>query len=161
MAGDVMNILYYLKIEGSAGYSDNNDGTYLGTVEDQESRMVTDYELLDALKLQKIDELKLACSEAIQTGFYSSAIGTPHKYDSALPQDQTNLVGAKIAGVDMNFTCTDEDGVKTERFHTASQIEQVFIAGMVHIQTQKAHFYSKITALNNATTLVEVNNVTW
>jgi hypothetical protein len=112
-------------------------------------------------KVDKVKELKEACKGAIEAGFYSSALGTPHKYDSSLPQDQTNLLGAKIAGVDMNFTCTNEAGEKWERFHTVSQISQVYFAGMVHLQTTKAKLYSKLAAVQTASTLEEVNGVTW
>lgn len=124
-------------------------------------RIASQTEILDAVKKYAITRLKQACKSAIEAGFYSSALGSQHKYDSALPQDQTNLVGARLAGVDMMFTCTDEDGIKTERYHTAAQIQQVFFAGMVHIQTQKAKFYEKVAAVNTATTQVEVDGVLW
>jgi hypothetical protein len=112
-------------------------------------------------KVEKIKGLKESCKGAIEAGFYSSALGTVHKYDSSLPQDQTNLLGAKIAGVDMNFTCTNEAGEKWERFHTAAQITQVYFAGMIHLQAAKSKLYSKISQLNLATTIEAVNEVDW
>lgn len=157
-----MNLFKYLQIPNSSGYSYNSDnGTYSVTFAGQEPRLITDNELLAAIKLQKTDELKTACKTAIESGFTSNALGAVYWYDSSLPQDQTNLVGARLAGVDMNFTCTDVDGVKTERLHTAAQIAQVFVAGMVHLQTQKANFYSRISALNNAAALADVESVVW
>jgi hypothetical protein len=112
-------------------------------------------------KADKTRELKEACKSAIEAGFYSSALGTPHKYDSSLPQDQTNLLGAKIAGVAMNFTCTDEEGLKWERYHTAAQMAQVYVAGMIHLQTAKSTLYARLAELNNATLIEEVNGVSW
>ena len=118
-------------------------------------------ELLSDAKIKKIDELKIACKAQIESGFLSNALGTDHTYDSAPPQDQTNLLGAKIAGVDMNFTCTDNAGVKWERPHTAAQIAQVYVDGMVHIQTAKARFYARVTSVQAATTPLEIEMVVW
>jgi hypothetical protein len=114
-----------------------------------------------AMRSKRFLELKLACKTEIESGFYSSALGTQHKYDSALPQDQINLTGAKLAGVDMEFTCTDEFGVKWQRPHTAAQISTVYADGMLHIQAAKSTLYAKLSQLNAAADIDAVNAVTW
>lgn len=114
-----------------------------------------------AAKLQKIGKLKQDCTNAIQAGFVSNALGENHTYDSTLPQDQTNLLGAKMAGVDMGFTCTDSTGYKSQKFHTVAQLAQVYQAGMVHLQTQKARFYARKLAVEQAQTIEAIDAVVW
>ena len=117
--------------------------------------------LLPAAKQKQILLLKTACKAAIEGGFYSSALGIPYKYDSALPQDQSNLIGAKLAGIDMAFTCTDANGIKWQHLHTAAQISQVYLDGMLHIQTNQALLYSKLTLLAQAITLADIAVIVW
>ena len=125
------------------------------------SRAVSDNDLFTLSKMEKIESLKQDCTTAIQAGFTSNALGENHTYDSSLPQDQTNLLGARMAGIDMMFTCTDSTGYKSQKFHTAAQIAQVYIAGMMHLQSTKAHFYAKKLAVEQAATLDAVDAVVW
>ena len=48
----------------------------------------------------------------------------PHFYSSQL-DDQLNLTGAILRGLDMPYACRDEQGVKEFRLHTAEQLRQV------------------------------------
>lgn len=112
-------------------------------------------------KAAKIAELKDACRQTIESGFTSSALGTAHTYDSALPQDQINLLGAKLGGVDIAFTCTDANGVKAQRFHTYAQISQVFDDGKAWVETNKAVFWTKAAQAMAATTRAALDAVTW
>ena len=117
-----------------------------------------------AARLAKIAELKRACTTAIQSGFTSAALGTPHTYDSELPTDQTNIIGAMVAslsGATIPFTCTDSNGYKEQRLHTSAQLQQVFQAGMQHIVINKSHYDSLKKTVEQATTLEEINGVTW
>ena len=123
-------------------------------------------ELLEKSKQLKIMGLKDDCTNYIQAGFTSNALGTAHVYDSALPQDQINLVGAKMAGIDMAFTCADGAGYKSQKLHTAAQITQVYIAAMMHLQTAKARFYARKLAVEAltveaGTTQAEIDAVVW
>jgi len=124
-------------------------------------REKTGSELLNDYRLAKIELLKADCTTAIQAGFTSTALGEAHVYDSALPQDQTNLLGARMAGIDMMFTCTDSAGYKSQKFHTVAQMAQVYQAGMVHLQTQKARFYARKLAVEQAATIDAVDAVVW
>lgn len=124
-------------------------------------RAINDTDLLLRTKKAKIEQLKTDCTNAIQAGFTSNALGENHTYDSSLPQDQTNLLGARIVGIDMYFTCTDSNGYKSQKWHTASQMAQVYNAGMVHLQTQKARFYARKIAVEQAETIEAVEAVVW
>ncbi len=65
-----------------------------------------------------------ACEAAITAGFTSEALGAPRFYSSQL-DDQLNLTGAVLRGLDMPYACRDEQGVKEFRLHTAEQLRQV------------------------------------
>jgi hypothetical protein len=116
---------------------------------------------LDELKARKVEALKMACSAAIEGGFQSSALGSPHTYESQQPHDRENLIGARLAGIDLNYTCIDGNRVKTERFHTAAQILQVFNDGVAHVQTHRGLFYQKLAKLETATNADEIEQVNW
>ena len=58
---------------------------------------LTDY------KVQKITSFGVTATAEIINGFVSSALGTPHWYDSEL-EDQINLIGAVATGSDMNYS---------------------------------------------------------
>ncbi len=124
-------------------------------------RAINTNDLLLRAKKEKIDSLKTDCTNAIQAGFASTALGEAHTYDSSLPQDQTNLLGARIAGIDMPFTCTENNGYKSQKLHTAAQLTQVYIAGMVHLQAQKQRFYARKLAVEQASTIEDVEAVVW
>lgn len=129
-----------------------------------EVREMTLDDLLDKTKDNKITELKTACTEAIQSGFTSGALGSVHTYDSAMPIDQTNIIGAMVAslsGASIPFTCTDPSGYKEQRLHTSTQLQQVFQAGMQHIVINKTKYDSKKKLVEQATTIQGVNEVNW
>lgn len=67
--------------------------------------------------------INAACEAAITGGFWSPALGEPHRYSSEL-DDQLNLTGAVLRGLDMPYACTNEQGRKEFRPHTAEQLRQ-------------------------------------
>ncbi|HCK4809064.1 TPA: hypothetical protein N0H39_000531 [Pseudomonas aeruginosa] len=73
---------------------------------------------------RQISTINLACEAAITAGFQSAALGAPHQYSSQL-DDQLNLTGAILRGLDMPYACRDEQGAKAFRLHTAEQLRQV------------------------------------
>lgn len=152
-------MLNYIKITGYSGISDNNDGSYTVHFEGLPSRLITDAELLIASKLYKIDQLKLAAQTSIVSGFVSNALGAPHTYDSDLQKDQLNILGAKVKAVDLEFTCTDVNGVKIPRMHTAAQLNQLFIDGSDWIYSNKLKLRDKAAIVNAAATIAEVDAV--
>lgn len=56
--------------------------------------------------------------------FDSSALGAPYLYSSQL-DDQLNLTGMILRGMDGLYACRDESGGKEFRPHTAEQLHQV------------------------------------
>lgn len=65
-----------------------------------------------------------ACEIAITAGFSSAALGSTHIYSSQL-DDQLNLMGAILRGLDMPYACRDEQGHKEFRLHTIEQLRRV------------------------------------
>ncbi len=116
---------------------------------------------LPAAQQAKILQLKSSCKNAIESGFTSSALGSVHTYDSALPQDQTNLLGAVMAGIDLMYTCIDSNNVKQQKLHTAAQMQTLYADAMTHVQAAKGRFYARKAEVEAATTLSAVDGVVW
>jgi len=137
-------------------WAENPDGSLAITPKSQAE--------LDAqLALEKsyhIEQLNAACQAAIVGGFVSAALGVPHTYDSNI-EDQLNLIGAKGAGIDMPYKCADTAGLKTERLHTAVQIQQVFFDGVRWKQTNLYKCSALKAAVQAATTSAQVDAVVW
>lgn len=81
-------------------------------------------EQISARYYERYAAINEACEAAITSGFWSSALGQQHQYASQL-DDQLNLTGAILAGVDTPFACRDSQGVKDFRPHTIVQLRQV------------------------------------
>lgn len=79
---------------------------------------------LAAIHKAKTASVSTACEAAITASFNSEALGSPHTYSSQL-DDQLNLTGAILRGLDMPYACRDEQGAKAFRLHTAAQLRQV------------------------------------
>lgn len=73
---------------------------------------------------EQVQAINHACESAITNGFWSTALGPRHHYSSRL-DDQLNLTGAVLRGLDMSYACRDEQGVKAFRPHTYAQLRQV------------------------------------
>lgn len=72
----------------------------------------------------KMVEINTGCESVITGGFWSDALGERHQYGSQL-DDQLNLTGVILAGLDCPYACRDELGVKEFRLHTFKQLRQV------------------------------------
>lgn len=116
----------------------------------------------DAAKAAKLARLKAACSEAIRAGVVSSALGSPHLYDTDKDSDQLNLVGAGLLGLDIAYTCTDiATGIKAQRVHTAAQMAQVYHEGVALKGGMIGHLNDLRTQLDAATDIAAVDAVVW
>lgn len=154
------NLLSFLaKIESVEGVSITENGYWLWLPAGS-SRLATGAEILAAEKSMKIAELEKSCESHIAAGFISSALGSSYTYGSS-QQDQTNILGAKVAGIDMLFTCADANGVKAQRMHTAAQLAQVYVDGMVFLQIAYATLDTRITAVNQAQSVEAVQGIVW
>lgn len=118
-----------------------------------------------------IEALSTACHEDIIRGFVSSALGTPHVYDSK-EVDQLNLVGSVAATSpnsmnDMHpgtihYACRDAVTLaKSYKLHTYDQLRQVLADGAV-IKLQKLQQFSvKAELVQAAATHEEIAAITW
>ncbi|MGG7555027.1 hypothetical protein [Pseudomonas sp. ES3] len=68
--------------------------------------------------------INLACQAQILGGFSSDALGALHQYSSQM-DDQLNLTGVILRGLDSPYACRDEAGTKEFRGHTFAQLRQV------------------------------------
>lgn len=82
---------------------------------------VQDLTILHAAKNLEINK---QCEGAITAGFWSPALGTRHFYSSQL-DDQLNLTGVILGGLDSPYACRDEQGFKDFRLHTVAQVRRV------------------------------------
>ena len=126
----------------------------------------TDSELLQQAKDYKSQELNTNCDATICGGFTSTALGTEHYYQSGR-DDQLNLLGLKIAGVDANWKTgtIQADGItilwELNTPHTASQIQQVFSDGVTFKMTQLEKCDTLKKQVDSATTVAEVEAIVW
>jgi len=119
---------------------------------------------LAELKASKTSEINSACSKAITSGFTSSALGTPHTYQSE-QTDQLNLIGVVTAGQDDYFKCgvTDANGNVTWNYelHTIAQLQQVLADGKAHKQVLLQKAGTLKAQVTSATTIAEVEAIVW
>lgn len=116
---------------------------------------------LDLIKPEKIKGLKAACGQELLGGFYSSALGQAHKYETK-EVDQTNLMGMVLDGESDYYKCWNIEGTAQEWvFHTIEQLTQVFKDG----KAWRKGVFQKLAVLENmvqsATTIEQVDAVVW
>jgi len=80
--------------------------------------------ILAALYQEKLLKIGADCSRYIEGGFSSDALGWTFRYASEL-DDQINLTGMILSGLDSGYACIDEHQVKAFRPHTAVQLHEV------------------------------------
>lgn len=80
--------------------------------------------ILAKLYQQKLQAINAVCSQYIEAGFDSAALGEAHRYGSSL-EDQVNLTGLVFSGLDSAYPCTGSDGVRQFLAHTRDQLLQV------------------------------------
>lgn len=82
---------------------------------------------IEQMAQNKLDDLGAACETDIMSGFYSSALGSTHRYSSDR-DSQTNIqwnMFPAMNGEPVSHICYDADNVRAEREHTAEQFIQV------------------------------------
>lgn len=135
----------------SADYVAKSDGTWV---------LADSLLSLDDLLVKKITELKAGCESACRSGWTSDALGSPHTYDTDKDRDQVTLTALSVAAMESmvqgntdwtyDVTCTDGDGVKSMRTHTATQMAQIGHEVQIMIASYKATYYAKKTTLDAA-----------
>ncbi|MDI7185563.1 hypothetical protein QMM42_04935 [Leptospira santarosai] len=83
---------------------------------------------VDQKKNSLIRLVNSICEQKIVSGFASTALGASYFYSSDR-DDQLNLVGLVSLNASVLYKCTDKDGIKEYRNHTADQIKQVLADG--------------------------------
>lgn len=116
-------------------------------------------ENLDAYKEKKIQDLDNSCESEILAGFESSALGTPHFYQSSR-DDQMNLIGLVATGDDDLFKCDDYTSI-AYRLHTAAQLKQVIVDGKNIKLTILTKFNTLKGQVLAATTQAEIDAIVW
>lgn len=115
---------------------------------------------LDALYARQLAGLKAGCEGACRAGWTSSALGTPHFYETEKDRDQYTLASVSLAALHqivlgntaatIPVTCVDADGVKLMRLHTVDQVAQVGVEVQTMITTNKDRYEQLLAALNVA-----------
>ncbi|EMJ49341.1 hypothetical protein [Leptospira santarosai] len=85
---------------------------------------------VDQKKNSLIRLVNSICEQKIVSGFASTALGASYFYSSDR-DDQLNLVGLVSLNASVLYKCTDKDGIKEYRNHTADQIKQVLNDGAI------------------------------
>lgn len=80
--------------------------------------------VLADLQEKKLQAIGADCNAYIAGGFNSNALGETYRYGSAL-DDQVNLNGQVLLGLDDVYPCYDADQVMTFRPHTIAQLQKV------------------------------------
>lgn len=88
-------------------------------------RWINDIPTLVELRYQEqLQAVNAACRQEITGGFWCTALGERYRYSTEL-DDQVNLTGMALRGLDGPYACYDEQGTKAFRLHTAAQLRQV------------------------------------
>lgn len=80
--------------------------------------------VLRRLHAEQTAMVNQACEQEILGGFWSDRLGQRHLYSSQI-DDQLNLIGMILLGLDCPYACRDEVGKKEFRPHTADQLRAV------------------------------------
>lgn len=92
---------------------------------------------LSQYKDSKIAEANQICYQKIISGFTSSALGSPHKYQSEETDQFNTLANLTIAqqnNISVSQKCVEiATGIKSWKSHTPAQILQVFTEGGAHV----------------------------
>lgn len=80
--------------------------------------------ILDALYKQKLQAINSGCSQYIEGGFTSRALGAAYRYSSSL-EDQVNLNGILFSELDSVYPCYDASGARSFKAHTRDQLHLV------------------------------------
>ena len=118
---------------------------------------------LEEIKRLRIRALHQGFDAALNAGFASDALGTPHRYDSE-PHNRENLIGAVATGAEQMFTCDDNQGnpdSKQQRLHSPEQLKAVLMDGAAVKQTLIARFRARRARVWAATDETQVNAVAW
>lgn len=121
---------------------------------------------LEQAKQAKIAQLEVQVNQAITGGFTSSALGTPHYYDSQL-HDQVNLSlsmellrNAPLQTI--NFACVSAaTKIKEMRPHTFIQFQVVLKDGAAANLKAREQYRSLVNQVNAAKSIEQIEAIQW
>jgi hypothetical protein len=119
--------------------------------------------VLAALRDKKLQAIANDCAAYIAGGFNSSALGEPYRYGSAI-DDQVNLSGQVLLGMDDVYPCYDAHQVITFRPHTIEQLQKVSLDLVRFRQAAQQHAETLRQALAKAQkdkNLKAMKAITW
>lgn len=118
--------------------------------------------LLTEVKASKLAELNGKCDQTIMSGFTSSALGTSHTYRSLLIDQVWFNATLNRFAVDPNFTSVNYLTLDSGYLqHTKAQLTQVFVDGHAFGDSQITKLNALKAQVDNATTIEDVENITW
>lgn len=119
--------------------------------------------VLAKLYSQKIVMINSRCARHIESGFNSDALGQIYRYDSLL-EDQLNLTGLILSGLDALFPCYGNNDKKAYRAHAAAQLHAVGLHLLAHKQAALQQADHLKQALEKALTnrnLADMQAIEW
>lgn len=118
-------------------------------------------ETLVEAKARRVGELRASYAAALQGGFVSSGLGTPHRYMSDL-SSQVKLAGGAACGATVQYECVEvATEAETVKSHTAAQMRQVLVDGKDAAVAFKLRLRDRVAQVMASTTLAQVNAVIW
>lgn len=113
---------------------------------------------INVLKAEAIASANQGYQTAILQGFDSSALDEAHHYPST-QSDQQLLMSLVMTDSDGSLYCQNGAGNWTMLDHTSDQVRQVLKDMNKSLQLQKKAFANKITAINTATNVADVEKL--
>ena len=158
---DANNALYFLDTADAENY-DRWLPPGVTTITDAEAALIQNPPpTLAQAQIAKCLIIEVAASNAIINGIPSSALGVAHIYPSG-QVDQMNLTALVLRSTLPGFTSAMVKTLDAGWLsHTATQIQQVGIDVEAFISTQLQHSAAQQAAIMAATTVAEVQSVTW
>lgn len=112
------------------------------------------------LVLAKIDSMKNARNNAIDSGVTSVARGSSHFY--ATQSENRNFLNNLITlGNGGKFTCTDPSGVKARLPHTHAQLVSLAHDIEAHVSAQFDRYELKVSEILNAADRTALSAIDW
>ena len=141
-------------VQDATGWTDISEWPFVNEGENLSAR------ILDVARTAAVSRVERGYALAMQSGFTSSALGSPHWYASD-GLAMSLLIGAVAAGTDRNYECTDGNRVRALRPHTAAQLKQVLNDGAALAVQYKQRKSDKTRQINAAATVDEVKAIVW
>ncbi|PAF49213.1 hypothetical protein BKH41_03795 [Helicobacter sp. 12S02232-10] len=118
-------------------------------------------EALDYAKIKATTQMNQACDKHLEK-LTSNALGTPHIYDMA-QEDQINLMGLVLAGIDSFFRCApiDDPFNKQNIPHTKVQLKKLYADALEYKAKMLFKCGELKEAINQAQTLQALQAIDW